>query len=150
MYLVIGYLVAIGLFVNPRLERDHLSGAIHQNLYSLCCEEISQRFATFYHSFNMVMKAQITISAIDTVLTGIFMAGMGLPHLVVAVGVTFLCGLIPVVGNLISDTLVVALGSFSLFGEEHEHIVSAVIAFWDAGSVGCTNLRWGAPHYDAW
>jgi predicted PurR-regulated permease PerM len=29
---------------------------------------------------------------------------------VVAVGVTFLCGLIPVVGNLISNTLVVALG----------------------------------------
>jgi predicted PurR-regulated permease PerM len=38
------------------------------------------------------------------------MACMGLPHLVVAVGVTFLCGLIPVVGNLMSNTLVVAIG----------------------------------------
>ena len=110
VYLVVGCLVAIGLFLNPRLEQDNPSGALRHNLYSLCCEEISQRFATFYRSFDMVMKAQLTISAIDTVLTGIFMASMGLPHLVVAVGVTFLCGLIPVVGNLISNTLVVALG----------------------------------------
>jgi predicted PurR-regulated permease PerM len=35
---------------------------------------------------------------------------MGLPHLVVAVGLTFLCGFIPVVGNLLSNTVVVALG----------------------------------------
>jgi predicted PurR-regulated permease PerM len=35
---------------------------------------------------------------------------MGLPHFVVAVGLTFLCGFIPVIGNLLSNTLVVALG----------------------------------------
>ena len=110
VYLVVGCLVAIGLFLNPRLEQDHPSDVLRHNLYSLCCEEISQRFATFYSSFDRVMKAQLIISAIDTVLTGIFMASMGLPHLVVAVGVTFLCGLIPVVGNLISNTLVVAIG----------------------------------------
>ena len=110
VYLVVGCVVAIGLFLNPRLDLDHPSGALRHNMYSLCCEEISQRFAMFYRSFDMVMKAQLTISAIDTVLTGIFMACMGLPHLVVAVGVTFLCGLIPVVGNLMSNTLVVALG----------------------------------------
>jgi hypothetical protein len=82
----------------------------HNNLYSLCCEEISRRFATFYRSFAMVMNAQITISTINTVLTGIFVAAMGLPHLVVAVGLTFLCGFLPVIGNLISNSLVVALG----------------------------------------
>ena len=58
----------------------------------------------------MVMNAQITVSAINTVLTAIFVVSMGLPHLVVAVGLTFLCGFIPVIGNLISNTLVVALG----------------------------------------
>jgi predicted PurR-regulated permease PerM len=110
VYLVVGCVVAIGLFLNPRLDLDHTTGSLHHKLYSLSCEEISKRFATFYRSFDKVMKAQITISAIDTVLTGFFMAIMGLPHLVVAVGVTFLCGLIPVVGNLISNTLVVALG----------------------------------------
>ena len=43
-----------------------------------------------------------------------------------------------------------ALGSFSLFGKDRDHTASAVIALWNAGSVGCTNLRCGAPHYDAW
>jgi predicted PurR-regulated permease PerM len=110
VYLIVGCLVAIGLFLNPRLELERPPGTLRHNLYSLCCDEINQRFATFNRSFDMVMKAQVTIAAIDTALTGIFMASMGLAHLVVAVGVTFLCGLIPVVGNLISNTLVVALG----------------------------------------
>jgi predicted PurR-regulated permease PerM len=110
VYLFVGVIVAIGLYLNPSLELDPPAGALRHNLYSLCCEEISRRFATFYRSFAMVMNAQITISAINTVLTGIFVAAMGLPHLVVAVGLTFLCGFLPVIGNLISNTLVVALG----------------------------------------
>jgi predicted PurR-regulated permease PerM len=108
--LFIGCLVAIGLYLNPALELDPPAGAARHNLYSLCCEEISLRFATFYRSFAMVMNAQITISAINTVLTGLFVAAMGLPHLFVAVGLTFLCGFLPVVGNLISGSMVVALG----------------------------------------
>jgi predicted PurR-regulated permease PerM len=110
VYLIVGCLVAIGVFLDPRLDRSPPSGRRRPDLYSLCCHRISRRLATFYHSFDMVMSAQISISAIDAALTGIFMATQGLPHLVVAVGVTFLCGLIPVVGNLISNTLVVALG----------------------------------------
>jgi predicted PurR-regulated permease PerM len=110
VYLFVGCLVAIGLYLDPRLELDPPAGALRSNLYSLCCEEISRRFATFYSSFAMVTNAQITISAINTVLTAIFMMALGLPHLVVAVGLTFLCGFLPVIGNLISNTLVVALG----------------------------------------
>jgi predicted PurR-regulated permease PerM len=110
IYLFIGCIVAIGLYLNPRLELDPPTGPARNNLYSLCCEEISRRFATFYRSFAMVMNAQITISAVNAALTGIFVAAMGLPHLVVAVGLTFLCGFLPVIGNLISNTLVVALG----------------------------------------
>jgi predicted PurR-regulated permease PerM len=110
VYLTVGCLVAIGIFLNPRLELDEPSAALRNNLYTLCCEEISRRFATFYSSFDIVMNAQITISAINTVLTAIFVVSMGLPHLVVAVGLTFLCGFIPVIGNLVSNALVVALG----------------------------------------
>jgi len=110
VYLSTGCLVAMGLFLNPRLEMDHPSGAARRNMYSLCCEEIGHRFAAFYKSFAMVMDAQITISAINAALTGIFMVALGLPHLVVAVGVTFVCGLLPVVGNLLSNVVVVAIG----------------------------------------
>ena len=110
IYLLVGCMVAIGLYLDPRLQLDEPGGSLRPNLYSRCCEEISRRFATFYRSFAMVMNAQITISAINTALTGIFVAALGLPHLVVAVGLTFLCGFVPVVGNLISNTVVVALG----------------------------------------
>jgi len=110
VYLFVGCLVAIGLFLDPRLELDAPTGAHRNNLYTLCCEEISRRFATFYSSFTMVMNAQITIATITTVLTAIFVVCMGLPHLVVAIGLTFLCGFLPVIGNLLSNTLVVALG----------------------------------------
>jgi len=110
VYLFVGCIVAIGLFLNPRLDTEQAGNSGRANLYSLCCEQISRRFATFYRSFALVMNAQITISTINTVLTGIFVAAMGLPHLLVAVGMTFLCGFLPVIGNLISNTLVVALG----------------------------------------
>jgi predicted PurR-regulated permease PerM len=64
----------------------------------------------FYRSFVTVMGAQILISAINTVLTAVFVMTVHLPYAVVVIGVTFLCGLVPVVGNLISNTIVVAIG----------------------------------------
>ena len=80
-------------------------------MYLGTCAEIARRFAAFYHSFAMVMKAQVIIAAIDATLDrDFFDPVVGLPHLVVAVGVTFLCGLLPVVGNRLSNTLVVAIG----------------------------------------
>ena len=110
VYILIGIVVAMGLFLNPLLELDRPSAKTRNNLYSLCCEEIGHRTRLFYESFSMVMSAQVTISAIDTTLTGIFVTVMGLQYVIVAVGVTFICGLLPVVGNLISNTLVVSLG----------------------------------------
>ena len=110
IYFLVGCVVAMGLFLNPNLEMDPPSRAQRDNLYSLCCEEIGRRFATFYQSFAMVMKAQVIIALIDSILTGIFVSAMGLSYVMVAVGATFLCGLLPVVGNLLSNTVVVGLG----------------------------------------
>jgi predicted PurR-regulated permease PerM len=110
LFLVAGCVVAISLFLNPGFE---LGGPPHgkpDNLYSRCCAEIAGRFATLYRSFVTVMGAQIIISAINTVLTAVFVAAAGLRYAVVVVGVTFLCGLLPVVGNLISNTIIVAIG----------------------------------------
>lgn len=110
IYLVIGCVVAINLFINRQIELDRLPGSAPGNLYSLCCDEIAGRFASFYRSFATVMGAQILISAINTVLTAMFVLSLGFPHPVVLIGVTFLCGLIPVLGNLISNTVIVAVG----------------------------------------
>jgi len=56
------------------------------------------------------MGAQLIISAINTVLTGVFVLVLQLPYGVVIIGVSFLCGLLPVVGNLISNTIIVGVG----------------------------------------
>lgn len=105
-----GVVVAIGLFLNPSFELSSRTPARPNNLYSLCCRELAKRFGLFYRSFVTVMGAQIIISAINAALTAGFVAATHLPYLVVIVGVTFLCGLLPVVGNLISNTIVVGIG----------------------------------------
>jgi predicted PurR-regulated permease PerM len=110
LFLVAGCVVAISIYLNPQFELNVSSNRRQQNLYSVCCEEIAERFKLLYGSFVTVMGAQLMISAINTVLTAIFILAVRLPYGVVIVGVTFLCGLLPVVGNLISNTIVVAIG----------------------------------------
>jgi predicted PurR-regulated permease PerM len=53
------------------------------------------------------MGAQITISLINTALTGIFLVAVRLPHAPLLIAVTLLCGLVPIVGNLASNTVIV-------------------------------------------
>jgi len=108
LFLIVGSIVAMSLFVTPRFE----TGPPHpaDTLYSQACEQISRRFATLYRSFVTVMGAQIIISAVNTALTAVFLVAVHLPYAVVVIGVSFLCGLLPVIGNLISNTIVVGIG----------------------------------------
>jgi predicted PurR-regulated permease PerM len=104
--LLVAVVVAIGLFLNPRIELDNEKHTAPNNLYSLTCAAVTDRFRTFYQSFALVMGAQVVISAINTVFTAIFVLGARLPYGVVIIGTTFLCGLLPIVGNLISNSIV--------------------------------------------
>lgn len=64
-------------------------------------------------AFSQVIVAQVMISAINTSLTAIYLlvvlplAGRPLPFSLTMVFITFVCGLIPVIGNLISNTVIV-------------------------------------------
>ncbi len=109
VFLLIGCVVAVSLFFNAQVVLDRASHKVKHNLYAGCADEIAQRFRSFYHSFVTVMGAQIIISSINTALTSIFVVAVGLPHAVVVVGITFLCGMLPVIGNLISNTVIVAI-----------------------------------------
>src|SRR5256885_12196438 len=53
------------------------------------------------------MGAQLTISLINTMLTAIFVLGVRLPHAPLVIAITFLCGLVPIIGNLVSNTIIV-------------------------------------------
>lgn len=110
LFLAAGCVVAISAFLHPRFEVGADNSMAPENLYAGSCREIAARFRTLYGSFVTIMGAQIIISAINTVLTAIFVLAVRLPYAVVVIGVTFLCGLVPVVGNLLSNTIVVAIG----------------------------------------
>jgi predicted PurR-regulated permease PerM len=67
------------------------------------------------HAFGRIAVAQVKISAVNTTLTALYLLvvlplfGIRVPFATTLVVVTFLCGLIPVVGNLISNTMITIL-----------------------------------------
>lgn len=107
--LVIGLVVACSLFVSAKVELGREASMFRNNLYSVVTDEIVMRFRSFYESFVMVMGAQIMISAINTIFTAIFVVAVRLPWAGVIIVVTFLCGLLPIVGNIISNTIIVGI-----------------------------------------
>jgi predicted PurR-regulated permease PerM len=123
VFLIIGCVAAVSIFLNSQFDLDRASHRVRNNLYSLCCEEIAARFRAFYESFVTVMGAQIIISTINTALTSIFVLFAHLPHAVVIIGITFLCGLLPVIGNLVSNSIIVGI-SFTL---SPKHALGALI-----------------------
>ena len=109
LFLLIGIVVAISLFFNSQLDLYRETHKTKNNLYSVLADEIATRFRDFYQSFATVMGAQITISLINTLLTAIFVLLFRLPNGALVIAITFLCGLLPIVGNLVSNTIIVCL-----------------------------------------
>ena len=109
IFVAIGIVAAVSLFFNSQLDLSRNVPASRNNLYSVFCGELSDRFRDFYRSFATVMGAQITISLINTVLTAIFVLGVQLPDAPLLIALTFLCGLLPIVGNLVSNTIIVCV-----------------------------------------
>ena len=57
-----------------------------------------------------MMGAQIVIAAINMALTAIFLLAEGYPYAALLLCLVFLCGLIPILGNLISNAVIVGVG----------------------------------------
>src|SRR2546423_6109705 len=108
--LIIGLVVAVGLFLDARWQMEGDPHAVKGSLYALVSQELAVRCKTFYRSFAMVIGAQIAISAINTLLTTAFLVWAGYGSVMVLVGITFLCGLLPIIGDLMSNTLSVGVG----------------------------------------
>lgn len=69
--------------------------------------ECRDRATQFSASFELVMGAQIMVAAINTVLAAIFLIGFQIPFRTMLTLTTFVCGLVPIVGNVISNSLIV-------------------------------------------
>jgi len=73
------------------------------------------RSSLFSDAFRRVVFAQIRISAVNTFFTAMYLAvvlplaGIHLPLIKTMIAITFVVGLIPVIGNLISNTVIVVV-----------------------------------------
>lgn len=100
--MVIGGMTALHSFDRDR-EWPLLLSALHDRTKALS------------EAFDKVVFAQVKISALNTALTFIFLVvllplfGIHLPLLTVLIPLTFLTGLLPVVGNLVSNTAIVLI-----------------------------------------
>ncbi len=108
--LIIGLVVAVSMFLSVRWGTEYDPQTAQDSLYATVVRELNLRFRTFFDSFSRVIGAQITISAINTALTAVFLIWTGYPYKTVISMLTFLCGLLPIIGNLISNTLIVGVG----------------------------------------
>ena len=105
--LLIGLFVAASLFWNARWGSEDDPSTARDSLYATVVSELGIRFQTFFDSFSRVIGAQIIISLINTGLTAVFVLWNGFSFAPVLIILTFLCGLLPIVGNIISNTLIV-------------------------------------------
>lgn len=107
VFLVVGFVIAIGVFLNPAI--DPSSDGKERDLYSQYTKAIGERFRSFFLSFRQVMYAQLTISAINTTMTAIFVFSCSLKYAELVVVLTFIFGLLPIIGNLISNAIIVGI-----------------------------------------
>jgi predicted PurR-regulated permease PerM len=76
---------------------------------------LDERAGHFASAFDGVVMAQVEVSALNTAVTGFYLLvilpvfGAGLPFTGTLLGLTFLAGLLPLVGNLISVAAIVAV-----------------------------------------
>jgi predicted PurR-regulated permease PerM len=99
----------MGVFLNPSFEAKRVHGHVRPNLYTFYTAQIRERFSWLYRSFEIVMGAQIIIAAINATLTAFFVFGFRLPYAELIVILTFICGLLPIVGNLITNTIIIGV-----------------------------------------
>jgi predicted PurR-regulated permease PerM len=79
-------------------------------------EQLHQRVQTFGEAFGQIVAAQFWIAAFNTLLTAIFllfimpMWGAHLPYTPALITLTFLAGLVPIVGNLVCNSVITLVG----------------------------------------
>ncbi|MHB9123407.1 MAG: AI-2E family transporter [Thermoanaerobaculia bacterium] len=107
LHMVMAVMLAMMVFLRHTRTKEEKAarGPLAQSLI--------QKAKSFGRSFNQVVSAQIIISAINTTLTAAYiliilpLAGRAIPFGVTIIFITFVAGLIPVLGNLLSNTVIV-------------------------------------------
>ena len=111
--------ILIGMVVGALLALSEAMTTVERRPLSAALVERTERLS---RSFRRVVFAQVWIAALNATLTALYLMvalpllGIDLPLAKTLIAVTFVCGLLPVVGNLISNTVIVVVSlSQSLF-----------------------------------
>jgi len=104
--------IIIGMIVGGMIA---LRDALNDDQYQPFARALVQRAWLFGDAFKRVVFAQVRIASINALFTGVYLAiilpmfGIELPLVKTLIAITFVAGLIPVVGNLISNTVIVVV-----------------------------------------
>ncbi len=102
--------ILIGLVIGALLA---LREATSQETMRPLTAALAERSHRLAEAFRRIVFAQVRISAINTAFTGLYLAallplfGVHLPLTKTLIALTFVVGLLPVIGNLISNTVIV-------------------------------------------
>lgn len=102
--------ILLGVIIGSMLALQDVGATLNDKPLA---QALRARVMNLAEIFHRVVFAQVRISLINTTLTAIFLAivlpiwGIHLPLLKTTIAITFVVGLIPVVGNIISNTVIV-------------------------------------------
>lgn len=98
---VVGIFVAIFCFMGEHVPPTQA------NFFDAVRRELDARIEIFMIGFEKIFGAQVIISVINTCITGVFLLTIGMPHVHFLLLSTFLLGILPIVGNVTSNTIIV-------------------------------------------
>lgn len=110
-----------------------LREAVSMNGYKPFARALAERVDRLGLAFRRVVFAQVRIAALNTAFTAIYLllilplAGVHLPLTKTLIGVTFIAGLLPVVGNLISNTAIVVVSLSHSLGVAISSLVFLIV-----------------------
>ena len=102
--------VLIGLVIGAMLALREVAG---ERITQPLAAALTERASRLAEAFRRIVFAQVRISAINTLLTALYLLvvlplfGIHLPLRKTMIVLTFVVGLLPVVGNLVSNTVIV-------------------------------------------
>lgn len=124
VHILLGMVIGGILAVRDVVAMDNFKPFAH----ALAC-----RADFFSDAFKRIVFAQVRIAAINTTFTAIYLAvvlplmGIHLPLVKTMIAITFVVGLIPVIGNLISNTMIVIVSLSQSLGVAIASLVYLIV-----------------------
>lgn len=119
--------VLVGLIIGALIALHELRAG---EQYAPLARALTERAGRLASAFRRIVFAQVKISAINAVFTALYLAialplfGVQLPLTKTMIAVTFVAGLLPIIGNLISNTVIVVVSL-----AHSPHVAVASLAF---------------------